>query len=1234
MAYGYIQAFLQFPEAKNGKFWVYLANSVTKAVIYDPVNGNPISQPLSIDSDGVVPQFWAETDVFYDLDVRDYLGAQVDSRNNVSVLGGSSGAVGPQGPQGVQGPAGATGATGATGAAGTNGNNGTDGEDGTDGVSLVSIRVDETSSTGKILYNLSSDPNNWIDAGDIVPAGIGQVKVTGTDSLGFLEEKVVAGTDVSIDNSGTQLTINNTAPETYKTQASQYSTVKDFLNAIIEGTSGITVTTSADFNKIVISGAGIGGSGFEPKGEWVSGTTYNEGDGVWYYDDSVSPVINRYYVATATTSTNPYTEGTGWVIMFSIDQLGDQMVKLDNSDSTTGFLLNKIIAGQGITFTRTIDAGGDYITIDGQPTFSVGVNGTDKTISDLGNIVDLIDGELTEVAWDGNNIKVNHDTYTESGTSVFQTATGLPKFDQYGHYKGESDAIEISDVTGLADAITAAGDGKVKIDAEDSKDYLVNKLVAGDGIVITDTGSTLTISKDSVDSFDSYVIASAPNTTVGGQLGLAIGATKEWTEASGMLVAPRDALMQLNFSAKVAYTNIGDLGFSAFNDSQYVNVSNKLVSMTAVSFVGYPWNLTDAGDTFLGTGNLTVIQTDVAGRYQFNLSYVIEATTNTATANGNCILYHYSSTGTVKHLYQCGDLTGYIPLSGQASDARDNPSITFQPYCEAGDIFALYVTASSTTRVSDIWVSGHSITAKSAEEGASNPITIVHYDSSNVMKSYYQLIAPFHNFSGQHDHAWSSVFDVKAGDKFMVTWSKTTHTTGIYDTRLSMVSTYGAKGEKGDPGVNGYINQAEDVSLTDLATGNVLNWNGIDWVNTDALTLDAIQLDIDAGETSVEGRLFWDATDKTLAVGLNGGSTLQVGQESLVYALNNTGATITNGQVVYISGASGQRVVVALAQAVTTPTTQVAIAVATQSIANNASGYFTRAGLIRDLNTSSWAEGAILYVGTGAGSMTTTAPAKPNSQLGVGIVVRSHLTQGSIYVSPYVVPRISQLTDVNTTGAAVGQILGYNGTLWVPVTGGGGADTYTVKATAADDAPSFLYNKLEAGPGMTISTDDDTVTLSVNPPQDSLQTFQIAMADGTGGSFDGSFGHLTAVYVPYNTSIDRMACYITQTGSGNLYLCVYDASFNIVGVSNAFTPYVYGVAVTTMTTTLSLTKNTRYYFGVIGDANGCQLLKYGAAYLSNEPFLAKVDYNMSTPPSTFSDGSSSSDRFWIIGYKS
>lgn len=512
MALAYIQPIFITPAAAGGYIRVFLAGSTDDAPVYNPVTGEVSYSPVPINSAGFSDGFQVVSDNVYDLKVYKANGSLYLTRENVSVLGGSSGAVGPQGPQGVQGPAGATGATGATGAAGTNGTNGTDGEDGTDGVSLVSIRVDETTNTGKILYNLSSDPNNWIDAGDIVPAGLGQVKVTGTDSLGFLEEKVVAGTDVSIDNSGTQLTINNTAPETYKTQASQYSTVKDFLNTIIEGTSGITVTTSADFNKIILSGAGIGGSGFTPKGEWVSGTTYNEGDGVWYYDSGQTPVINRYYVATTTTATNPYTDGTGWVVMFSIDQLGDQMVKLDNSDSTTGFLLNKIKAGDGIVFTRTVDAGGDYITVSGQQVFSVTTTNGTYTIDGLGNEIKFRDGMWTKPVYIGTEISLEHKSIAqmEGQTTPMFTATGLPKFDDYGHYMNASDPIEIGDVAGLSAAITAAGNGKVAVENGDTINYLDTKIIAGENVTITKvphlTGEALEVAVDLPTLDDDYPI--------------------------------------------------------------------------------------------------------------------------------------------------------------------------------------------------------------------------------------------------------------------------------------------------------------------------------------------------------------------------------------------------------------------------------------------------------------------------------------------------------------------------------------------------------------------------------------------------------------------------------------------------------------------------------------------------------------------------------------------------------
>lgn len=232
------------------------------------------------------------------------------------------------------------------------------------------------------------------------------------------------------------------------------------------------------------------------------------------------------------------------------------------------------------------------------------------------------------------------------------------------------------------------------------------------------------------------------------------------------------------------------------------------------------------------------------------------------------------------------------------------------------------------------------------------------------------------------------------------------------------------------------------------------------------------------------------------------------------------------------------------------------------------------------------------------------------------------------------VSALDDIPDVNVSSATDGQVLTYelSTDTWIPTTVSGGAGDGKVKVTEDDPTAEYLYDKLTAGAGMTISTDDDTVTLSVNPPQDSLQTFTISMADSSGGDFDDTYGHITAVYVPYNTTIDTMACYVTQTGGASLYLAVYNSAYELVCQTNAFTPSSYGIVTAKLQSSCSLTKNQRYYFGVIGSSNGVQLLKYGSAYASNDPFLAKADYNLSTPPAKFG-GSSSGDRFWIIAYK-
>ena len=184
------------------------------------------------------------------------------------------------------------------------------------------------------------------------------------------------------------------------------------------------------------------------------------------------------------------------------------------------------------------------------------------------------------------------------------------------------------------------------------------------------------------------------------------------------------------------------------------------------------------------------------------------------------------------------------------------------------------------------------------------------------------------------------------------------------------------------------------------------------------------EMDIeDSQPTSVKGAMWYGSEDNLPVVNLDYNVTGALLDDVITPAINKTGSVIPNGTVCYVSGSQGNRTVVSLAQAVLTPTTQIAIVVATHDVAVDTVGYFVNRGLVNQLNTSAYTEGQVLWVSTTAGQLTGAAPAKPYSQIAVGVVTRVHATVGQIRVFPYPIPRIGQLTDVNTTGIVAGQAL-------------------------------------------------------------------------------------------------------------------------------------------------------------------------------------------------------------------
>ena len=114
---------------------------------------------------------------------------------------------------------------------------------------------------------------------------------------------------------------------------------------------------------------------------------------------------------------------------------------------------------------------------------------------------------------------------------------------------------------------------------------------------------------------------------------------------------------------------------------------------------------------------------------------------------------------------------------------------------------------------------------------------------------------------------------------------------------------------------------------------------------------------------------------------------------------NATGATLTKGTVVYISGATGNKPTVSKAIATGDSTSAQTFGIVQADIAHNADGNVVCVGDLTGLDTSALTEGDQLYLSsTTAGAYTTTKQYAPAHLVYIGVVTRAHPTLGQIEV--------------------------------------------------------------------------------------------------------------------------------------------------------------------------------------------------------------------------------------------
>jgi len=150
------------------------------------------------------------------------------------------------------------------------------------------------------------------------------------------------------------------------------------------------------------------------------------------------------------------------------------------------------------------------------------------------------------------------------------------------------------------------------------------------------------------------------------------------------------------------------------------------------------------------------------------------------------------------------------------------------------------------------------------------------------------------------------------------------------------------------------------------------------------------------------GRLDWDSDDATLELDMEYGVVQQIGQETYARVQNNTGVTIPNGTVVGFAGASDNALKVAPYLADGSQPSLYILGVMTHDLPDTGErGYCTVWGFVRDINTSAFSQGDILYASpTVAGAFTNVKPTAPNNVIPLAAVIKVGTTDGIIFVRP------------------------------------------------------------------------------------------------------------------------------------------------------------------------------------------------------------------------------------------
>lgn len=320
--------------------------------------------------------------------------------------------------------------------------------------------------------------------------------------------------------------------------------------------------------------------------------------------------------------------------------------------------------------------------------------------------------------------------------------------------------------------------------------------------------------------------------------------------------------------------------------------------------------------------------------------------------------------------------------------------------------------------------------------------------------------------------------------------------------------------------------------------------------------IDVIDFDTTYATTLTAGQMGWDGNN-TLGLGMIGGNVIQhIGEDQFFYC--KATSAITKGQVVMFTGAVGASGVPKGAPATGITDGTYIMGIAAENIANNGFGLVQSFGTLRNVNTSGYADGDILwYDPSVTGGLTKVKPTAPNVKAQMAAVINGGSSGGGTI-----------LIRINP-----GSILGgtdSNAEIGIPTNG---------QLITYDGQDQYWKNtSLTAGTAISVSTSTTGVLTIANTAPDQV----VSLTAGTGISTSGTYPSFTIT----NTAPDQV---VSLTGSGGTTVTGTYPNFTITSSGGFVNPMttlgdtIYGDTGGTATRLAGNTTTAKQFLSQTGD---------------------------------------------------